>query len=87
MNLLKKKFKMSVGLSDHSIDNRSSLYAVSLGATIIERHVTLNKKMNGPDHRASLEYNHLKNLIDEINILKRFMEKKKNFLLKVKKKH
>ena len=78
---------MSVGLSDHSIDNRSSLYAVSLGATIIERHVTLNKKMNGPDHRASLEYNHLKNLIDEINILKKIHGKEKNFLLKVKKKH
>ena len=87
MNLLKKKFKMSVGLSDHSTDNRSSLYAVSLGATIIERHVTLNRKMNGPDHRASLEYNHLKSLIDEINILKKIHGKEKKFLTQSEKKN
>ena len=41
---LKKKFKCKIGYSDHSLSLNSSLVAVSLGATVIEKHVTLNKK-------------------------------------------
>lgn len=76
IKLLKKKFKLQVGLSDHSIDYKSSIYAVSLGAEIIEKHVTLDKKMTGPDHKASINIKELKSLINEINIYKKILGKK-----------
>lgn len=44
-----------VGLSDHTENDVASLGAVALGATSIEKHVTLDREMDGPDHRASLE--------------------------------
>ena len=51
---LKKKFKQSVGLSDHSESIMVPALAICLGAVLIEKHLTLDKKMIGPDHRASL---------------------------------
>ncbi len=56
---LKKKFKINVGYSDHSLGLQSSLTAVALGAQIIEKHFTTNKKLSGPDHKASLSPNEL----------------------------
>lgn len=47
--------KLPVGYSDHSLGIEASLAAVSLGATIIEKHLTLDTKLPGPDHAASLE--------------------------------
>jgi len=49
-----KKFKVKVGYSDHTQGIESSLAAVALGAIIIEKHFTLNKKSEGPDHSSSL---------------------------------
>jgi N,N'-diacetyllegionaminate synthase len=54
---LREAFKLPVGYSDHSEGIEASLAAVSLGATIIEKHVTLDRTMAGPDHAASLEPN------------------------------
>ena len=56
---LKKKFKINVGYSDHSLGLQASLTAVALGAQIIEKHFTTNKKLSGPDHKASLSPNEL----------------------------
>ncbi len=56
---LKKKFKINVGFSDHSQGLQASLTAVALGAQIIEKHFTTNKKLSGPDHKASLSPNEL----------------------------
>jgi sialic acid synthase SpsE len=62
-----KKFKLITGLSDHTSDIYTSIGAVALGARIIEKHFTLNKKSNGPDHASSLEPNELKSLVKGCN--------------------
>ena len=63
---LKKKYKCTVGYSDHSIGNLASITSIAYGAKIIEKHFTLNKKMKGPDHFASITNVELKNLVDDI---------------------
>lgn len=55
-----------VGYSDHSIGNEASLAAAALGATIIEKHITLEKTMDGPDHKASMEINDFKDFVKSI---------------------
>ena len=62
----KTKFKVSVGLSDHSVGEVAPIIAVSMGAEIIEKHLTLNRKLTGPDHKASIEPKELKILIKKI---------------------
>ena len=64
----KRKFKVKVGLSDHSIGEIAPIIAVSMGAEIIEKHLTLNRKLSGPDHKASIEPNELKILIKKIKL-------------------
>lgn len=54
ISTLKNKFKIPVGFSDHSLDIYLSLAAVSLGAKVIERHFTTDNKMEGADHKISL---------------------------------
>ena len=60
---------MDIGYSDHSLGNLASISAVALGATIIEKHFTINKKLKGPDHKASANYNELKRLFSNIRKL------------------
>ena len=66
MNNLKGTFNYSVGFSDHTIDNLSSIAAVSMGAKIIEKHVTFDKNSDGPDHKASSTINEFSNLVNDI---------------------
>jgi N,N'-diacetyllegionaminate synthase len=54
MQTLKQAFNLRVGYSDHTIGSEVPVAAVALGAEIIEKHLTLDKEMAGPDHRASL---------------------------------
>ena len=61
-----KKFGYNVGFSDHSIGFSASIAAVALGATIIEKHITLSNDMSGPDHKASLECKYLKDFVNNI---------------------
>ncbi|HJF32261.1 MAG TPA: N-acetylneuraminate synthase [Sporosarcina psychrophila] len=63
---LSKRFGTKVGLSDHSNGIIAPIAAVALGAEIIEKHFTLDNKMLGPDHQASLEPPELKEMIDNI---------------------
>ena len=64
---IKKKFKVTVGLSDHSLEyDIGPLIAIGLGAKIIEKHFTINKKLKGPDHKFALEPNELKIMIKQI---------------------
>ncbi len=75
---LKDKFGLKTGFSDHTLGIESSIAAVALGATIIEKHLTLDKKMNGPDHKASLEPEDFRNLVLSIrNIEKALGDGKK----------
>lgn len=62
----KRHFKVLVGYSDHSAGIGAAPYAVALGAKVIEKHLTLDSKFQGPDHRASLEPSVFKKLITEI---------------------
>lgn len=55
MLTLKKHFGGEVGYSDHTLGTEVSIAAVALGASIIEKHFTLDRNMEGPDHKASLE--------------------------------
>lgn len=56
----------TVGYSDHTIGIEVPIAAVALGAIVIEKHFTLDKNMEGPDHRASLEPSELKAMVDAI---------------------
>lgn len=66
MLTLKKEFGVEVGYSDHTKGIEIPIAAVALGATVIEKHFTLDRTMDGPDHKASLEPNELKDMIDSI---------------------
>jgi sialic acid synthase SpsE len=66
MDTLRQKFNTEVGYSDHTEGIEISLAAVSLGATIIEKHYTLDKEMTGPDHKASISPEELKKLVSQI---------------------
>jgi len=63
MLTLKEAFKMAVGYSDHTMGIEIPLAAVALGAQVIEKHFTLSRKMDGPDHKASLEGHELKQMV------------------------
>ncbi len=60
MEMIRNAFGLAVGYSDHTLGATSSIAAVALGATMIEKHFTLDKSQTGPDHRASLEPDELK---------------------------
>jgi pseudaminic acid synthase len=62
MELLRERYKLPIGLSDHTLGNSASLAAVAMGASVIERHFILNRSQGGPDSSFSLEPNELKNL-------------------------
>ena len=59
---LQNKFGLVTGLSDHTIDNTTAIASVALGASIIEKHVTLDRKGGGPDDSFSLEATELNQL-------------------------
>ena len=67
MQTMKSAFPgVKVGYSDHTLGIEIPIAAVALGATVIEKHFTLNRNMPGPDHRASLEPNELKQMVQVI---------------------
>ena len=55
MNTIKKAFGTEIGYSDHTKGIEIPIAAVAMGATVIEKHFTLDRNMEGPDHKASLE--------------------------------
>ena len=64
INTLANTFKMPVGLSDHTIGILASTISMSIGAAIIERHFTLDRFMDGPDHILSSEPEEMKKLVE-----------------------
>ena len=62
---LRKKFNCEVGLSDHTVGIGAALAAISHGATIVEKHFTLDRNDGGVDSSFSIEPNELKLLVDE----------------------
>ena len=66
MTAIGREFGVKVGYSDHTIGIEVSIAAVALGATIIEKHFTLDRNLPGPDHKASLEPEELRLLVQGI---------------------
>jgi N-acetylneuraminate synthase len=66
MQTIKKAFHCKVGYSDHTLGVEVPIAAVAMGAEIIEKHFTLDKTMDGPDHKASLDQLELKSMISSI---------------------
>lgn len=71
MNTLREKFGTKVGYSDHTTGIEVVVAAVSLGATVIEKHFTLNRNLEGPDHKASLEPEELEVMVNKIRIIEK----------------
>jgi len=63
---LRSALKLPVGLSDHTIGVTIPIAAVALGAMVIEKHFTLDKNLPGPDHKASLEPDELRQMVKAI---------------------
>ena len=66
MQTIKNEFDIAVGYSDHTLGIEVDIAAVAMGATIIEKHFTLDKMMRGPDHKASLEPRELEAMVAAI---------------------
>lgn len=66
---MKEHFNLPVGFSDHTLGNTAALGAVALGASVIEKHVTLDKNQPGPDHYASATIQEITQLVAEIRLL------------------
>lgn len=66
METIRKTFKVKVGYSDHTTGIEIPIAAVALGASVIEKHFTLDKRMEGPDHKASLDPVEFQNMVRAI---------------------
>jgi N,N'-diacetyllegionaminate synthase len=66
MQQIKKDFDVAVGYSDHTKGIEVPIAAVALGASVIEKHFTLDRNMEGPDHKASLEPDELREMVTAI---------------------
>jgi len=66
MLTIKQAFQISVGYSDHTMGITVPISAVTLGASVVEKHFTINRKLPGPDHPFALEPDELKSMVKEI---------------------
>lgn len=73
IDTFKREFDILVGYSDHSVGIGASPYAVAKGAKVIEKHFTLDKDMAGPDHRASVTPDELKQLVQDIRRVESYL--------------
>lgn len=71
MLTLKESFRLRVGYSDHTLGSEVSVAAAALGAEIIEKHLTLDTSMEGPDHRASLDPGGLADMVRQIRVVEK----------------
>ena len=63
---IEKELGVKIGYSDHTLGIEIPIAAVAMGASVIEKHFTLNRNMEGPDHKASLEPDELKTMVTAI---------------------
>lgn len=69
----RRRFNVLVGFSDHTRGLGATPYAVALGACVVEKHFTYDKRLPGPDHRASLSPSELARLVKEIRKVERYL--------------
>lgn len=84
---LRGSFKLNIGFSDHSLGVQASIAAAAVGAKIIEKHLTLSKKLKGPDHRASLDPKEFKFMVQSIRIVEKILGDKIKKITKSEKKN
>ncbi len=87
MKALKKKFNVNVGYSDHSLSSEVPVSAVAIGATVIEKHLTLNNNLPGPDHKSSLNPKEFANMVKSIRNTEKILGKEKKIITKSEKKN
>lgn len=73
MKTMREKLGVEIGYSDHTPGVEVSVASVALGATVIEKHFTLDKELPGPDHKASLDPQELKTLVLQIRNIEKAM--------------
>ena len=73
MLTIRDELGVKVGYSDHTLGIEISVAAVAMGASVIEKHFTLDRNMLGPDHAASLDPEELKNMVDSIRKIEKAM--------------
>ena len=78
IDTLRKMYNIPIGFSDHTTDLLSSKIAIIRGANVVERHFTLNKKMEGPDHILSSDKNEMLELIKTKKLFNKWISWKKN---------
>tara|TARA_B110000003_G_scaffold268312_1_gene297662 strand:- start:23 stop:1036 length:1014 start_codon:yes stop_codon:yes gene_type:complete len=66
MLTMANEFNLKYGLSDHSIGITAPIIAASMGASIIEKHITFDKNADGPDHKASIDIDEFRNMVLEV---------------------
>lgn len=92
MVTMREAFKVSVGLSDHTLTNEAAVAATALGAQFIEKHITLDRSLEGPDHKASMPPEEFKMYVKSIRNcekllgdgIKRASEREKNIMKDVR---
>ena len=82
ISYLKENYPFEIGFSDHSIGIVIAPVAVALGATIIEKHITMNRSMKGSDHKASLEPEGLWRMVRDIRNVEKSLGKKQKSIPK-----
>jgi len=82
---LKDMFKTPVGYSDHTIGYEACISAVTLGASVIEKHFTLNNNLSGPDHKSSLNPKNFEKMVKYIRNIEKGLFVKKKISLSEKK--
>jgi len=76
IDYIQRKFKLATGYSDHALGDVPVIVAVARGASIIEKHFTLNRSLKGADHHISLEPKEFKEMVQKIRITERALGKK-----------
>ena len=66
LKTIKNRLKIKIGYSDHTLGSDIAVASVALGAKVIEKHLTINKNLDGPDHRASLDPLEFKKMVTSI---------------------
>ena len=84
---LRNIFKLNIGFSDHSLGVQASIAAVALGAKVIEKHLTLSKKLKGPDHKVSLDPKEFRFMVQSIRIVEKVLGNKIKKITKSEKKN
>lgn len=73
MKKIQETFQVPVGYSDHTQGILAPVVAASLGACVIEKHFTLDRNMEGPDHKASLEPRELKEMVRQVRLVEKML--------------